>query len=93
MATTRFTPVGVIVEFDHLEITQIIRTMNTGAGGAAAFAALLTALGVTGPAAAVFSVGGALLKLGTVFLNGCNSKQIGIFLHVLYFGPFWCRSK
>jgi hypothetical protein len=93
MAGTRFTPFGVIIEFDHREVAQITRNMNAGAGAAAAFAGLLAQMGISGSATAVFSVGAALLKTGGAALNLCNSKQIGIFLHVLWVGAFWCKSR
>jgi hypothetical protein len=93
MAATRFTPLGVIIEFDHGEVTQIIRNMNGGSGAAAAFAGMLAHMGVSGTATAIFSVGAALLKTGAATLNLCNSKQTGIFLHVLWVGPFWCKPR
>lgn len=93
MATTRFTPFGVIVEFNHNEVIQIKNRLNTGAGAAAAFAGLLYQLGISGSATAVLGVGFALLKTSVATLDLCNSKQNGIFLHVLWVGPFWCKSR
>ena len=93
MATTRVTWFGVVVEFDHREITQITSTMNTGAAGAGALAGILTGMGITGPAAIIASIMAALLRLGVSVLNGCNSKLIGIFLYVLWIGVPWCRSR
>jgi len=93
MATTHIVWYGVVVEFSASELTHITNTMNTGAAGAGALTVALAAIGITGPAAVITSIAGAALGLGAAALNGCNSKGIGIFLHVLWVGVPWCRSR
>jgi hypothetical protein len=93
MATTRIMWFGVVVEFSHLEITQITGTLNTGSAGLGAVATALTAIGITGPAAVIAGIASALLKLSATALQGCDSKGIGIFLYVLWVGAPWCRSR
>jgi hypothetical protein len=93
MATTHITWYGAIVEFDHPEITQIISHINTGSAGIGALAVTLAAMGITGPAVVVAGIVSALLRLGAALLNGCNSRQAGIFLHVIWVGVPWCRSR
>jgi hypothetical protein len=92
MATTHFTWFGVVIDFNHCEITQITSTMSSGATGAAALVTLLGSMGMTSTAT-VTGVVGALLKLGAIVLNGCNSKQKGIHLFVLWVGKPWCRPQ
>jgi hypothetical protein len=93
MATTRVTWFGVVVELDHLEITQITSTMNTGAAGAVTLASTLIALGILGPATVISGIAAAILRLGSAALIGCDSKQNGILLYVLWVGVPWCRSR
>lgn len=92
MATVRFTPFGIVVDFSHSEITQITNHLNTGAATAATVCSLLGNLGVTGQAAGVAMTLGGILWLGGSLLAGCNSNQRGIRLTILWVGPTWCHS-
>ena len=91
MATSRFTRFGVVVEFDHLETTQLIANLNTGTAGLGFVAAVLAAMGV--PFAAIAGAVAALGRLGAAGLSRCNTAQRGIFLYVLWFGFPWCWSR
>jgi hypothetical protein len=97
MAIVNFTWFGFVVEFSHQEITQITTLLNSGAAGSGALGGLLGSMGITGTSAAittaVASAMAALLKLGSSILNGCNHQHAGIYLFVLWVGPFWCRSR
>ena len=93
MATTHITWFGAVVEFNHLEITQVANTINTGAAGAGVVTAALLALGITGTAAIIAGAVAAVLRLGAATLTGCNSRQNGIFLYIVWVGAPWCRSR
>jgi hypothetical protein len=93
MAATHVTWFGIVVEFDHSEITQIVTHINTGSAGLGAVATVLIAMGITGPAAVIAGIASAVLKVSATALQGCNSKGIGIFLFVLWVGAPWCRSR
>jgi predicted MFS family arabinose efflux permease len=93
MATAHIVWFGVVVEFSHQEITQITSTMNSGAAGAGALGAVLGGMGIIGTGAVITGIVGALLKVGATLLTGCNSKQTGIYLWVLWVGVPWCRSR
>jgi len=93
MATVHVTWFGIVVEFSHLEITQITATLNTGAAGLGAVATALTAIGITGPSAVIAGIASAVLKVSATALQGCDSKGIGILLFVLWVGAPWCRSR
>ena len=93
MATTRLTWFGAVVEFDHPEITQIVSLINIGSTTIGAVAGVLAAMGVTGAAAVITGIVGALLRLGSALLSACNSQRRGIFLYVLWVGVPWCRSR
>ena len=91
MASVHFSLFGIIVEFDHLEITQIASHVNTGAAASSTISGFLAAQGVTGAVAAAIVSG--LFWLGSAWLLGCNSQQQGIVLHVLWVGVPWCISR
>jgi len=93
MATAHVTWFGIVVEFNHLETTQITATLNTGAAGLGAVATALTATGIIGPSAVIAGIASALVKVSATALQGCNSKGIGISLFVLWVGAPWCRSR
>ena len=93
MATTHTRWFGVVVEFDNHELTQITANLNSGAAGVGTLAAILAAMGITGPAALVSGIVTALLTLGSALLSGCNSNQRGIVLYVLWVGLPWCRAR
>lgn len=93
MATTHITWFGAVIEFTNIEITHLTNTMNTVRTGAGAVAAVLSAAGITGPAAIIALVVGALLSLGGTALTGCNSKGQGIVLYWFWCGVPWCRSR
>ena len=75
------------------EIRSIINTVNTGAAGTGVLSVVLTAMGVTGPVALLTGAATAVLTLGGAVLTGCNANVRGIYLHVLWVGLPWCRTR
>ena len=90
--TVNFTWFGFIVEFSDQEITQITAVVNSGAAGSGALGGVLAIMGISGTGA-IAGTAAALLKLGSAILSGCNHRLAGIYLFVLWVGPFWCRSR
>ena len=93
MAKARFTKWAAIFEFEDAEITQIINIVSSGGNAVAALAGLFAAFGITAPAAPIAAAVSALLKMGAIFLRGCNSQKKGVFVHVLGYGVPWCRPR
>jgi hypothetical protein len=93
MARTRFTSIGVVIDFDHSEITQISSHLNTGAATTSTLTAVLAAAGVTASASIITAIISGLLWFGSAALNGCNSHQRGTSLTVMWVGLPWCKSR
>src|SRR5882762_2774920 len=74
MATVHVTWFGIVVEFSHLEITQITATLNTGAAGLGAVATALTAIGITGSAAVLRGAAYRSDKLALGSGAGCDRR-------------------
>jgi hypothetical protein len=86
VATVHTTWYGVVVEFSHAETTQLTTACSTGAASVGFLAAILAAIGITGPAAVISGIVTAIITLGGAALGACNSKSKGIKLHVLWVG-------
>ena len=93
MAIARTTWFGVVVEFDHSEINQIVSSMNSGAASVGVLSALLLSMGITGSASAVAGIVSGLLWLGGSVLLSCNSRQTGVQLTILWVGAPWCKPR
>ena len=93
MASLIYTLVGVVVELDHSELTQVSNHLNSAAAGVGTLSALVAGFGVTGAPAVIAAVTSGIFWFGSSALTGfCNRNLTGTRISILWVGLPFCRS-
>jgi hypothetical protein len=93
MARLTYTRVGVVVELNHSELTQVSNHLDSAAAGVGTLSALLGGFGIKGTPAVIAAVASGLFWFGSSALTGfCNQNQRGTRITILWVGLPFCRS-
>ena len=91
MASWHLTFYGLRVELDHSEVNQVISVMNSASSGGHIVSGVLNHVSNNSdPAEHIAMVLSALIELGAMSLDNCNSNRNGIELNVTWRHGYWC---
>jgi hypothetical protein len=92
-ARLTMTGFGMVLRLNHSETTRLCDAMQAGQMSTATITAIIAALGITEPAAAIAALVSAILSLGATTLKASDSASKGIVVTVLWVGLPWCKTQ